>query len=226
MKRHIFIIILAIITITTFYISYSTIKESIDESSIPDNNVIVIDSNKTLRDFLGKMRFICNLDENSIYNNIKPSICYKINRLQFYFSQVKDFLDNKTEEEIMSTYGYVDDRMEIPTTGEKAGMPPPIPIIGSNADHNILIKLSVYMKILKPYSDRLIWQQNDSANPPSVTSACSYNTPEYIALVKSAKKILENIKTLLNHFQYQIDNSKTIAYGDGADTGTGNLPSK
>jgi len=195
-----------------------------DESSLPDNSAVVINNNKSLRDFLGKMRFICTLDENSIYNNIKPNICYKINRLSYYFSQVKDFLDNKTEEEIMATYGYVDDRMDMPQTGQKVGIPPQIPIIGSNADYNALIKLTMYMKIIKSYSDRLVWQQNDNANPANVTSACSYNTPQYIALVKNARKLLNNIKALLDHFHYQIDTSNMIAYGDGPDTGTGSLP--
>jgi hypothetical protein len=97
MKTYLFIILL-IITLAVFFISCNKIKESVD-SSLPDSNQVVIDKSESLRDFLGKMRYICNLDENSMYNNIKPSVCYKINKLYSYFDPIKNFLDNKTEEE-------------------------------------------------------------------------------------------------------------------------------
>jgi hypothetical protein len=222
MKQYLFIILL-VITIAVFYISYDTVKESIsgNVSQLPDTNQIIIDRSESLRDFLGKMRYIANLDENSIYENIKPSVCYKINKLYTFFDSVKEFLDNKTEEEIMKAYG-PEEQQEI--VGQKVGPAPPMPIIGSNYDYYNLILLSTYMKMLKPYHDLNIWSQNDNNSPPSITSSCSYNDNDSIQFINCARNMLNDIKNILTYFQYQSDNTNIVAYGDGADTGTGAVP--
>jgi hypothetical protein len=219
MKQYLFIILL-IITITVFFISCNKIKESID-SSLPDNNQIVIDKSESLRDFLGKMRYICNLNENSIHENIKPNVCYKIFKLYTYFESVKDFLDNKTEDEIMAAYG-PEEQQEI--AGQKVGQAPPMPIIGSNYDYYTLILLSTYMKMLKPYNDLKIWVQNDNKDPPNITSHCNYNDNDSIQFRNCARNMLTDITRILTYFQYQSDTTNVIAYGDGADTGTGAVP--
>jgi hypothetical protein len=224
MKQYLFIILLLIIFVV-FFISFNTIKESNlgNISQLPDTDQIVIDSSESLRDFLGKMRYIANLDEHSIYNNIKPSVCYKINKLYTFFDSVKNFLDNKTEEEIMAAYG-PKEQHEI--AGQKVGLEPPMPIIGSNYDYYTLILLSTYMKMLKPYNDLNIWSQNDNNNPPSITSSCNYNDNDNdsIQFINCARNMLNDIKNILTYFQYQSDNTNVIAYGDGADTGTGAVP--
>jgi len=220
MKQYLFIIIL-IITITVFYISCNTIKESID-SQLEDSYQVVIDKSETLRDFLGKIRYICNLNENGLINgSIKPNICYKIFKLSRYFEPIKNFLDNKGEEEIMTAYG-PEEQPEL--AGQKVGQPPPMPIIGSNYDYYTLILLSTYMKMLKPYNDLGIWIQNDNKDPPSITSSCNYNDNNSIQFRNCARNMLTDITRILTYFQYQSDTSNTISYGDGADTGTGDVP--
>jgi hypothetical protein len=221
MKTYLFIILL-IITLAVFLISYNTIQESID-SSLPDSNKVDIANSESLRDFLGKMLYICNLDENSMYNNIKPSVCYKINKLYSYFDPIKNFLDDKTEEEIMTAYG-PEEQQEL--AGQKVGQPNPMPIIGSNYDYYSLILLSTYIKMLKPYSDLNIWSQNDNGNPPSITSHCNYNDNESIQFKQCAKNMVTDIKTVLTYFQYQTDTTNALSYGDDASTVPGTVPKK
>jgi hypothetical protein len=221
MKQYIFIIVIITICVFVFGTSYRSIIEGVT-STLPDNNQIVINDSESLRDFLGRMFYICNLDENTIKDNIKPTICYKINRLYSIFYPVKDFLDNKTEDEIMGAYG-PEEETEI--AGQKvSAIPKIIPIINSNHDFNVLIILVSYIKMLKPYSDLDIWVQNDSNNPPSITSSCTKTDNDSIQFVKCATEMLNRIRICLSHFQYQTDISKVIAAGDGADTGTGDVP--
>jgi hypothetical protein len=219
MKQYLFIIIL-LITFAVFIISYNKVIETVD-SQLPDNNQIVIDKSESLRDFLGKIRYVCNLNENSIYENIKPNVCYKIYKLYSYFDPIKDFLDNKSEEEIMAAYG-PEEQQEL--AGQKVGQPNPMPIIGSNYDYYTLILLSTYIKMLKPYNDLNIWVQNDNGNPPNITSHCNYNDNNSIQFRECARNMLTDITRILNYFQYQIDTSNTVSYGDGSDTGTGAVP--
>jgi hypothetical protein len=220
MKQYLFIIVIVIITITVFFISYSKIIETAD-SQLPDSNKIVIDKSESLRDFLGKMRYICNLNENSIYENIKPNVCYKIQKLYSYFDPIKDFLDNKSEEEIMTAYG-PEEQQEL--AGQKVGDPKPTPIIGSNYDYYTLILLSTYIKMLKPYNELQIWIHNENSNPPNITSTCNYNDHNSIQFRNCAKKMLTDITRILTYFQYQTDTTNAVSYGDGADTGTGAVP--
>jgi len=222
MKQYLFIILL-IITITVFFISYNTVIESLSSTSsiVPDQNIVNIDNSESLRDLLGKVRYIVNLDENRMYNNIKPNTCYKISTLCSYFDSIKDFLDI-SEEEIMAAYG-PEEQEE--TFGQPSGPKPPIPIIGSNYDYYNLILLSTYMKMLKPYNDLGIWVQNDNKdNPSTISSSCNLNDNTNIQFVKCAKNILTDIKLILSYFQYQTDTTNIIYYGDGADTGTGDVP--
>jgi hypothetical protein len=196
-------------------------KESVD-SMIPDNNQIIIENSESLRDFLGKMRYICRLDQNTLYNNTKPTVCYKINKLYSYFDSVKNFLDNKTEEEIMKAYG-PEEQGEI--AGQKVGPKPPTPIISSNYDYYTLILLSTYMKMLKPYNDLNIWSEsNNSEGKRVVKSLCDDNDNTSIQIVNCATNMLTDITNIIDYFQYQINTTDTIAYGDGADTGTGDVP--
>jgi hypothetical protein len=221
MKQYIIIIIIITICVFVFSTSYRSTIEGATTSSIPDSSQIVINNSESLRDFLGSMRYICNLDENTIKDNIKPSVCYKINKLYGYFYPVKDFLDNKTEDEIMAAYG-PQEQPEI--AGQKVGTPQAIPIINSNHDYNVLILLVSYIKMLQPYNDLDIWVQNDNNNPPSITSHCNYNDNDSVQFVKCAKEMLDKIKICLSYFQYQTDISNIVAYGDGSDTGTGDVP--
>ena len=222
MKQYLLGLII-VITIIVFCLSYSQITETIESSSstLPDNNQIVINNSESLRDFLGKMRYICNLDENTIYDSVKPTVCYKINKLYTYFNSVKEFLDNKTEEEIMDTYGPQEEQV---IAGQKVGPKPADPIIGSQYDYYMLILLSTYMKILKPYNDLKIWSQNNNESPPTITSHCSYSDNDAIQFVSCAKNILSDITKILNYFQYQPDKSNQKLYGDTAETGTGDVP--
>lgn len=223
MKQYIILIIIIIIIITfNYYTSYNSIFEGAT-STMVDSNQIIIDNSESLRDFLGKLRSICYLDENSLYNSIKPNVCYKINKLYNYFYQVKDFLKNKSEEQIFEAYG-PQEQTEI--AGKKVGPKPDIPIISSNYDYNMLILLVSYIRMLKPYSELEIWYQNDNGNPPSITSHCSYNDKDSIEFVKCAKEMLTNITLCLDYFQYQTDDSNIQNYGDGLDTGTGAVPIK
>lgn len=220
MKYYLFIILLIIliITITGFNIPYNnTIKESLN-SQLDDNNQVVIDSSESLRDFLGKMRYICNQNENGLQGNIKPNVCYKIYKLYTNFDPIKNFLDEKSEEEIMSAYG-PEEQQEL--AGQKVGQPNPMPIIGSNYDYYTLILLSTYIKMLKPYNDLNIWVQNDNNNPPSITSHCNYNDNNSIQFRNCARNMLTDITRILTYFQYQTDTTNAISYGDGTDTGTG-----
>jgi hypothetical protein len=213
MKQYIFIIIL-IITIIVFYISLIPIKESI-VSTIPDNDVIIVDSSESLRDLLAKMYYNCMLDSNTpTKDGDMPTVCYKINRLFGYFEKIKDLFDDKTEEEIMNVYGY----KPIKTlAGQDVGEKPPFPIIGSNEDYVNLIKLFTYGKMLKPYNDLKIWSKNDNV----VTSHCSYNDSESNAFVKCADNMLIDIAKLLKYFQYQVDKTEIRYDGDSKSTGTG-----
>jgi hypothetical protein len=204
-----------------FYISCNTITESVD-SQLEDNYKVVIDKSETLRDFLGKVRYICNLNENGLINgNIKPNVCYKIFKLYTYFDPIKKFLDDKTEEDIMAAYG-PEEQQEL--AGQNVGEPKPMPIIGSNYDYYTLILLSTYMKMLKPYNDLGIWVQNDNKDPPSITSHCNYNDHNSIQFRNCARNMLTDITRILTYFQYQTDTTNAISYGDGADTGTGAVP--
>jgi len=213
MKQYIFIIIL-IITIIVFYISLNPIKESI-VSTIPDNDVIIVDSSESLRDLLAKMYYNCMLDSNTpTKDGDMPTVCYKINRLFGYFEKIKDLFDDKTEEEIMNVYGYIPGKQ---LAGQDVGQKPPFPIIGSNEDYVNLIKLFTYGKMLKPYNDLKIWSKNDNV----VTSHCSYNDSESNALVKCADNMLIDIAKLLKYFQYQVDKSEITYDGDSRSTGTG-----
>lgn len=213
MKQYIFIIIL-IITIIVFYISLNPIKESI-VSTIPDNDVIIVDSSESLRDLLAKMYYTSVLDSNTpTKDGDMPTVCYKINRLSFYFDAIKDIFDDKTQEEIMNVYGYKTGKQLV---GQDVGEKPPFPIIGSNEDYVNLIKLFTYGKMLKPYNDLNIWSKNDNV----VTSHCSYNDTDSEAFVKCAKNMLIDITKLLKYFQYQVDKSELIYYGDNKGTGTG-----
>lgn len=218
MKQYLFIIVV-IITITVFIISYNKTIEP-NNSQLPDSNQVVIDTSESLRDFLGKMRYICNLNENSIYENIKPNVCYKIYKLYSYFHPIKGFLDNKTEEEIMETYG-PEEQQEI--AGQKVGEPKPTPIIGSNYDYYTVILLSTYMKLLQPYNDYM-WNQTDNSNPPNITSICNHNDNDSIQFRQCASNMLTDIKYILTYFQYQTDTTNAVSYGDGADNGTGAVP--
>jgi hypothetical protein len=218
MKQYLFIII--VITITVFFISCNKTIEP-NNSQLPDNNQIVIDKSESLRDLLGKIRDVCNLNENSIHENIKPNVCYKIFKLYSYFDQIKGFLDNKSEEEIMAAYG-PEEQQEI--AGQKVGIPNPMPIIGSNHDNCNLILLSTYIKMLKPYNDLGIWVQNDNGNPPNITSICNHNDNNSIQFRQCASNMLTDITDILTHFQYQTDTTNAVSYGDGADTGTGAVP--
>lgn len=220
MKQYI-IVIIVILCIFVFSKYYRSTIEGATTSIIPDNNKIIINNSESLREFLEAMRYICDLDENTIIDNIKPTVCYKINRLYSYFYPVKDFLENKTEDEIMAAYG-PQEQPEI--AGQKVGLPQAIPIINSNHDWNTLIILVSYIKMLEPYSNLKIWVQNDNNNPPSITSHCNYNDNDSIQFVKCAREMLNKIRICLSHFQYQIDISNIIAAGDGADTGTGDVP--
>lgn len=213
MKQYIFIIIL-IITIVVFYISFNPIKESI-VSTIPDNDVIIVDSSESLRDLLAKMYYNCMLDSNTpTKDGDMPTVCYKINRLFGYFEKIKDLFDDKTEEEIMNVYGYKSVKQ---LAGQDVGEKPPFPIIGSNEDYVNLIKLFTYGKMLKPYNDLKIWTKNDNA----VTSYCAYTDSESNAIVKCADNMLIDIAKLLKHFQYQVDKSEIKYDGDSRSTGTG-----
>jgi hypothetical protein len=218
MKQYIIIIIICIFVFSTYY--QSTI-EGVTTSSIPDNNKIIMNNSESLRDFLGSMRYICDLDENTIIDNIRPTVCYKINKLYSYFYPVKDFLDNKTEDEIMDAYG-PQEQPEI--AGQKVGTPQPIPIINSNHDYNVLIILVSYIKMLQPYSDLKIWVQDDSNNPPKITSNCGKTDIDSIEFRNCATEMLNKIRICLSYFQYQTDTSNIVAAGDGADTGTGDVP--
>ena len=213
MKQYIFIIIL-IITIIVFYISLIPIKESI-VSTIPDNDVIIVDSSESLRDLLAKMYYNCMLDSNTpTKDGDMPTVCYKINRLFGYFEKIKDLFDDKTEEEIMNVYGY---KPRKTLAGQDVGEKPPFPIIGSNEDYVNLIKLFTYGKMLKPYNDLKIWSKNDNV----VTSHCSYNDSESNAFVKCADNMLIDIAKLLKYFQYQVDKTEIRYDGDSKSTGTG-----
>lgn len=213
MKQCIFIIMLTI-TMIVFYMSLNPIKESI-VSTIPDNDVIIVDSSESLRDLLAKMYYNCMLDGNTpTKDGDMPTVCYKINRLSFYFDAIKDIFDDKTEEEIMNVYGYKTGKQLV---GQDVGEKPPFPIIGSNEDYVNLIKLFTYGKMLKPYNDLNIWRKNDNV----VTSHCSYNDAESDAFVKCAKNMLIDMTKLLKHFQYQVDKSELTHYGDNKGTGTG-----
>ena len=199
MKQYIFIVIIITVCIFVFGTSYRSIIEGVT-STLPDNNQIVINNSESLRDFLGKMLYICNLDENTIKDNIKPTVCYKINRLYSNFYPVKDFLDNKTEDEIMNAYG-PEEETEI--AGEKVTvMPKIIPIINSNHDYNVLIILVSYIKMLEPYSNLKIWVQNDSNNPPSISTHCNNTDNDSIQFVRCAREMLNRIRICLSHFQY------------------------
>lgn len=221
MKQYIFFIIL-IITMYVFYISScNPIKETIT-SSIPDNNMFVINSSESLRDFLTKMYYICILDENTVEqsSNVIPTVCYKINRLYFYFDSIKDMLDNKTEMEIMEVYG---PKQQAVIAGQPVGEKPPNPIIASNQDYYTLIILFTYVKTLQPYNELHIWSKN-AEGTPTVTSHCNYNDNDSVEFVKCAKMMVKDITTLLKYFQYQVDTSDIISYGDTLDTGTGAVP--
>lgn len=219
MKQYIIIII--IICIFVFSTYYQSTIEGVTTSSIPDSNKIIINNSESLRDFLGSMRYICDLDENTIKDNIRPTVCFKINKLYSYFYPVKDFLDNKTEDEIMDAYG-PQEQPEI--AGQKVGMPQAIPIINSNHDYNVLIILVSYIKMLQPYSDLKIWVQDDSNNPPKITSNCGKTDNDSIEFRNCATEMLNKIRICLSYFQYQTDTSNVVAAGDGADTGTGDVP--
>lgn len=223
MKQYLFIIIIVIISVITLNIYYNSIKESLN-SMIPDNNQITIENSESLRDFLGKMRYICRLDKNSLYDNTKPTVCYKINKLYSYFDSVKHFLDNKTEEEIMTAYG-PEEQGEI--AGQKVGSKPPTPIVGCNYDYYTLILLSTYMKMLKPYNDLNIWSESNNAEGKRVVqSLCDYNDNTSRQIVNCATKMLTDITNIIDYFQYQINTTDAVAYGDGADTGTGDVPKR
>lgn len=222
MKQYLLIIIL--ITLLTFFISSYPIKESVDTTSnLPDNSQIVINSSESLRDFLGKMYYISNQNENDLNNNIKSTVCFKINKLSSYLDPIANLLDNKTEDEILQIYG-PEKKQEV--MGTKVGPKPPLPIIGSNSDYYTLILLCTYVKMLKPYKKLKIWEQNisDNATVPNISSFCNNQDNESIQLVNCARFILDDIRKILSYFQYQIDTSEIIAYGDGVDTGTGSVP--
>ena len=222
MKQYVLIILL-LITIAVFFVSFNKIIETVD-SQLQDSNQIVIDDSESLRDFLGKVRYICNLNENGMYENIKPNVCYKIFKLYTYFEPVKNFLDDKSEEEIMEAYG-PHEQQEI--AGKKVGEPYPTPIIGSNYDYYTLILLTTYMKMLKPYNDLGIWVQNDNNNPPSITSYCNNNNDNNtIQFRNCARNILTDITRILTYFQYQTDTTNMVSYGDSSSTGTGAVPNK
>lgn len=220
MKQYLFIIIL--ITIFVFYISLNPIKESI-VSTTQDNYQINISSSESLRDFLAKMYYICILDGNTLEPslNIKPTVCYKINRLYFYFNPIKDFFDNKTEFDIMEVYG---PKKQAEIAGQPVGEKPPLQIIGSNQDYYTLIILFTYVKMLQPYNEMQIWAENEKGTSPSVTSICNYSDNDSTEFVKCANNMLKDITKLLKYFQYQIDDSSLISYGDTTDTGTGAVP--
>jgi hypothetical protein len=80
------------------------------------------------------------------------------------------------------------------------------------------------MKMLKPYNDLGIWVQNDNKDPPSITSHCNYNDHNSIQFRNCARNMLTDITRILTYFQYQTDTTNAISYGDGADTGTGAVP--
>jgi len=222
MKQNLLIIIL--ITLFAFFISSYPIKESVDTTSnIPDNSQIVINSSESLRDFLGKMYYISNKNENDLDNNIKSTVCFKINKLSSYLDPISNLIDNKTEDEILQIYG---PEKQEEVMGKKVGPKPPLPIIGSNYDYYMLILLCTYVKMLKPYKDLKIWEQNisDNATVPNITSVCNNQDSESVQLVNCARFILDDIRKILSYFQYQTDTSDNVAYGDGADTGTGSVP--
>lgn len=222
MKQYL-LTILIIITLFIFSFSIFPIKESADTTSnVPDSSQIIINSSESLRDFLGKMYYISNQNENDIINNIKSTVCFKINKLSSYLAPIANLLDNKTEDEIMEIYG-PEKQEEI--MGSKVGPKPPLPIIGSNYDYYTLILLCTYIKMLKPYQDLNIWQQNVSDNAVlNISSICNNQDDESVQLVNCARNLLDDIRKILSYFQYQSDTSNVVAYGDGADTGTGNVP--
>jgi len=79
--------------------------------------------------------------------------------------------------------------------------------------------------MLKPYQDLKIWQKNVSDNAvPNISSICNNQDDESVQLVNCARNLLDDIRKILSYFQYQSDTSNIVAYGDGADTGTGNVP--
>jgi hypothetical protein len=214
MKQYIFIIIL-IITIFVFYISLIPIKESMEDSTIPDNYGIKMDTSKSLRDLFAKLYYISMLDSNTqMDNGDNPTVCYKINKLSFYFDAINAFFDDKTEEEIMNVYGYIPAKQ---LAGQDVGEKPPVPIISSNGDYVNLIKLFTYSKMLKPYNDLKIWSKSDNL----VTSHCKYTDSESNALVKCADNMLKDISELLKYFQNQVDTSGITYDGDSRSTGTG-----
>ena len=81
--------------------------------------------------------------------------------------------------------------------------------------------------MLKPYNELNIWSESNNAEGKRVVqSLCDNNDDTSRQIVNCATKILTDITNIIDYFQYQINTTDAVAYGDGADTGTGDVPKR
>lgn len=230
--RLIFVVIIILLLILLYIHCTEQIKENLITALTDSKKINTL---KDLRDFLEEAYAVCYTNPNSISNSVKNTVCYKISVLGTYIPPILGSIATQDMESLFALYSS-------PKNSIGSTEPPAPGILTSTQDYIMLLQLYIASKNLKMFSSGAfpIWKQDidngkalddSDANPESetpstpsgatiTTDLCENQTKESSAIIGYAIELYDIIDKCLQHFHNQLENTKSVTYGDTPDTNT------